>query len=113
MQSDDLTMPKYVGIDISKNHLSKNHLDWALRSDEEGLLQTGRVANTPEQREQLSNRLAKAGPDRVVCEATGGLEHPLAAALVAEELPVAVVNPERTRDFAGALGRKDGPQREV
>jgi len=102
MQSDDLTMPKYVGIDISKNHL-----DWALRSDEEGLLQTGRVANTPEQREQLSNRLAKAGPDRVVCEATGGLEHPLAAALVAEELPVAVVNPERTRDFAGALGRKE------
>lgn len=42
-QSDDLTMPKYVGIDISKDHL-----DWALRSDEEALIQTGQVANTPE-----------------------------------------------------------------
>ncbi|MCS3632491.1 hypothetical protein GGP55_003109 [Salinibacter ruber] len=36
-------MPKYVGIDISKDHL-----DWALRSDEEALIQTGQVANTPE-----------------------------------------------------------------
>lgn len=95
-------MPKCVGIDISKDHL-----DWALRSGEEGLLQTGRVSNSPDRREKLAKRLVKAAPDRVVCEATGGLEHPLAAALVAEGLPVAVVNPERTRDFAGALGRAE------
>lgn len=95
-------MSKCVGIDISKNHL-----DWALRSKRKGLLQTGRVANTPDQREALSQRLAKAGPDRIVCEATGGLERSLAAAMAAEGLPVAVVNPERTRNFAEALGRTE------
>lgn len=94
-------MPKCVGVDISKDHLA-----WALRS-EEGLLQTGRVANTPDQREKLSKRLANEEPDRVICEATGGLERPLAAALAAEGLPVAVVNPKRTRKFAGALGRSE------
>ena len=38
-------------------------------------------------------------------EATGGLEVPLAAALAAASLPVAVVNPRPVRDFAKSTGR--------
>ena len=38
-------------------------------------------------------------------EATGGYERPVAAALAAAGLPVAVVNPRQTRDFARATGR--------
>lgn len=99
-------MSTCVGIDISKDHL-----DWALRSKAEGLLQTGRIANTSAERRALAERLADAAPDRVVCEASGGLERPVAAALAAEGLPVAVVNPERTRQFAGALGRSEKTDR--
>lgn len=41
----------------------------------------------------------------VVLEATGGLEAPLVAALVAAGLPVVQVNPRQVRDFARATGR--------
>ena len=44
-------------------------------------------------------------PDLVVCEATGGLERPLVAQLVAAGFAVAVVNPRQVRDFAKATGR--------
>ncbi len=41
----------------------------------------------------------------VILEATGGFERPVAAALAAAGLPVAVVNPRQARDFARATGR--------
>lgn len=41
----------------------------------------------------------------IVLEATGGYEAPVAAALAAVALPVAIVNPRQVRDFAKALGR--------
>ena len=41
----------------------------------------------------------------IVLEATGGYERTLVAALLAAELPVAVVNPRQVRDFARATGR--------
>ena len=44
-------------------------------------------------------------PRVIVVEATGGLEQPLAAALCAAALPVAVVNPRQPRDFARSIGR--------
>jgi len=44
-------------------------------------------------------------PDLVVCEATGGLERGLVAALVTAGIAVAVVNPRHVRDFAKATGR--------
>ena len=51
-------------------------------------------------------RLAQElGPTCVVLEATGGLEHPLAAALAIAQVPVAVVNPRNVRDFAKAMGK--------
>ena len=54
---------------------------------------------------QLVNRLKELQPALIVLEATGGLELPVAAALAAAGLPVAVVNPRRVRDFARANGR--------
>jgi transposase len=41
----------------------------------------------------------------VILEATGGFERPVAAALAAVGLPIAVVNPRQARDFARATGR--------
>lgn len=41
----------------------------------------------------------------IVLEATGGLEVPLAAVLVAADLAVAVVNPRQVRGFAKVVGQ--------
>lgn len=53
----------------------------------------------------LVRRLAGLSPTRVVLEATGGLERPAALALAAAGLPVRVLNPRQSRDFARATGR--------
>lgn len=53
----------------------------------------------------LVDQLATLRPERIVLEATGGLERPLAAALANAELPVCVVNPRQVRDFARGIGR--------
>ena len=53
----------------------------------------------------LVSELQSLGPSAVVLESTGGLELPLAGALAAASLPVAVVNPRQVRDFAKATGR--------
>ncbi|MFQ5853495.1 MAG: transposase, partial [Candidatus Binatia bacterium] len=45
-------------------------------------------------------------PMRIILEATGHLEMPLAAALQAGRLPVAVINPHQARDFARATGTR-------
>ena len=55
--------------------------------------------------EALCECLAALAPDRIVVEATGGREVPLAAALQAAGLPVAVVNPRQAREFGRALGQ--------
>jgi len=88
----------YAGIDVSKEHL-----DLALRRGEN--VHNTRLDNSPEGISALTERLAQAKPDRVVLEATGGFERPVAAALGAAGLPVAVVNPRQARDFARADGR--------
>jgi transposase len=53
----------------------------------------------------LVTRVQAMGPHVIVVEATGGYERPVAAALAAADLPVAVVNPRQVRAFAQALGR--------
>lgn len=86
----------YAGIDISKAKL-----DVALRP-------TGnqwQTDNAPKSIAALAERLRGASVSLVVMEATGGLEMPVAAALSAAGLAVAVVNPRQVRDFAKALGR--------
>lgn len=88
----------FVGIDISKSRL-----DVATRREDE--TRTDRFDNAPGGIEALVGRIAEIGPERIVIEATGGYERPVAAALAATDLPVAVVNPRQTRDFARASGR--------
>lgn len=52
----------------------------------------------------IVRRLQAVAPTRVVLEATGGLEVPLASALAAAGMPVVVINPRQARQFAQALG---------
>ena len=55
--------------------------------------------------EALVLRLQAMSPQCIVMEATGGYEAPIAAALGAAGLPVAVVNPRQVRDFARSQGK--------
>ena len=84
----------FVGIDVSKAWL-----DVAILGGE--LWRTGQSSC---ELNALAKRLAALRPVLVVCEATGGLEAPLALALDAAGVPVAVINPRQGRDFARAMG---------
>lgn len=86
----------YVGIAVAKGHL-----DVAARPGGAGW----RAANDAAGIAALVARLHEEPPALIVLEATGGYERPLAAALAAAGLPVAVVNPRQTRDFARATGK--------
>jgi transposase len=85
----------FVGIDVSKDRL-----DAATR---DGRRLT--APNDPDGVAALAARVAALSPALVVLEATGGLEHPAAAALAAAGVPVAVVNPRQARRFAEATGK--------
>lgn len=89
------TAEVFVGLDVSKERL-----DGATRTGD-----TFAVANDPTGHAELVARLRPLGVTCLVLEATGGLELPVAAALAAAGIPVAVVNPRQTRDFAKATGR--------
>jgi transposase len=91
MQQDS---PCFVGIDVAKAHL-----DIAIRPT--GV--TNRFAT--EKLDELVAFVQQAKPLLVVMEATGGMETPVAAALAAVGVPVAIVNPRQARDFAKALGK--------
>lgn len=85
----------FVGIDVAKDRLDVH------------LLPTGEAFAIPRNSEGLARlvaRLAPLGPSLIVVEATGGFEVTVAAALFGADLPLAVVNPRRVRDFARALG---------
>jgi transposase len=88
-----------AGIDVAKGHL-----DLAIRFDSDEV-ETHRFENDPKGIDQLKRLLCETNPERIVLEATGGYERPVSAALAAASLPVAVVNPRQTRDFARATGR--------
>lgn len=85
----------YVGIDVSKKSL-----DVAIHEENE----TWSIANDSEGIQALVKRLKLLSPALIVLESTGGLEYDAATALYLEGLPVAIVNPRRTREFAKALG---------
>ncbi|MFH1140863.1 MAG: transposase, partial [Chloroflexota bacterium] len=90
------TKAHYVGIDVAKAHLdiavTPTEAQWQATNDGVGIA-------------QVVARLQELQPALVVLEATGGLELPLAAALAAAAVPLAVVNPRQVRDFAKALGK--------
>lgn len=85
----------FVGVDVSKDRLDvATHPEprsWSVSNDETGI-------------QDLVKRLLPLHPTHVVLEATGGYEMPAVAALAAAALPVVVVNPRQTRDFAKAAG---------
>jgi transposase len=89
-------MERFVGIDVAKASLDVAVLPgpevWRTTNDEAGI-------------EALAQRLQQLAPAAVVLEATGGLETALVSTLIAEALPVHVVNPRQVRDFARATGR--------
>lgn len=89
-------MEKFVGIDIAKETV-----DLCITPPGELL----HVVYDNEGIEQICKRLVAEAPALIVMEATGGLEVRLACELVANNLPVAVINPRQARDFAKATGQ--------
>ncbi len=88
-------MEIFVGVDVSKARLDvavHGGTAWSVAHDPKGIA-------------ALVTRLHALAPARVVCEATGGWEGALVAALHAADLPVAVVNPRQARDFARSTGK--------
>jgi transposase len=85
-----------AGIDVSKRRL-----DVRLLPGRDAFC----VANDPEGIDELIRRLEEAHPELVVLEATGRYERPVASAIAASGIAVAVVNPRQARDFAKATGK--------
>jgi transposase len=85
-----------IGVD-----LAKAYLDFHVRPTGE----TWRAVHSPEEFPALLARLTTLAPERIVMEATGGLEVLFATQLAAAGLPVVVINPRQARDFAKATGQ--------
>ena len=87
---------QFVGIDVSQDvlevHVYPSEEAFSLSSSELKQL-VSRLLNLP------------GGVDRVVLEATGNLEIPIAAALCQAGIPVVIINPRQVRDFARAKGQ--------
>jgi len=85
----------WVGIDVSKAHL-----DIALGASGE----FWRTGNNAMGIAQTAERLVQLKPQRVVVESTGGLERAIVSRLWMEGVSVALVNPQRVREFARSTG---------
>ncbi len=85
----------FVGIDVSKERLDSGvNADgefWQATNDAAGIAAT-------------CEHLASLQPTLVVVESTGGLEWPLVSELAVRQIPLALVNPGRVREFAKSLG---------
>jgi transposase len=86
----------YLGLDIAKLTLDLSpHPALTKRT----------YANDPAGRRALVTALRRLpGSLHLICEATGGYEHHLLQTLHQARLPVTLLNPRRTRDFARAKG---------
>lgn len=85
--------PVYAGLDIAKASLQ---LHLQSRSYD--------LSNTAGGHTQLIKRLAAVPGVHLICEATGGYERAVVAALHAAHIPVSIINPARVRQFARASG---------
>lgn len=85
----------YVGIDVSKDKL-----DIAMWG-EQSVLET---ANSKKGIAKLVQQMCEWRPKLIVVEATGGYEEALVLALFEAGLPVALVSPQRVRQYAKAKG---------
>jgi transposase len=86
----------FAGIDVSKKRLDiairgRESRGWSVAYDEPGV-------------RALVSTLKELGPTLLILEATGGLETHLAAELAAAGIPLAIINPRQSRDFARATG---------
>ena len=85
----------FVGIDVSKERLDIGvgaaGEFWQAANDADGIAAT-------------LERLRELSPALVVVESTGGLEWPVVSELAIHQIPVALVNPGRAREFAKSLG---------
>ena len=91
-----MTEAVYVGIDVSKATLD---VAVGVKGD------FWQVENNPKGIENLVERLKAVKLALVVLESTGGYEKPAANALFVSDLPVAIVNPGRVREFAKSIGQ--------
>lgn len=96
LQGWDIMKKNYIGIDVSKNSFDINV---------EGTNKVTHWQYTSQSLKKCVKEIEKLDPELIVLEATGGYEMQLVVALQQAELPVAVVNPRRVRDFAKAIGR--------
>lgn len=87
--------PVFIGVDVAKAQL-----DWAI----DGQKRPWRAHNTAAGIAALVAHLALLAPAKIVLEATGGFEGPLALALAEAGLPVLIVNPRQVRRYAQAEG---------
>jgi transposase len=85
----------YAGLDIAKLNLQL-HLDGRLYD----------LPNTAAGHRRLLKLLASHPSVQVICEATGGYERDVVAALHEVNVPVSVLNPARVRHFARAAGQR-------
>ena len=85
----------YAGLDISKLNLQ---LHWAGRFHD--------LPNTAAGHRRLLKLLASQPGAHVICEATGGYERDVVAALQQAAIALSVLNPGRVRHFARAQGQR-------
>jgi transposase len=84
----------YGGVDVSKAWIDLRVATLRLH-----------LPNTAAGHAQLLQELAPwRGRLQLICEATGGLERALAAALHRAQVPLSVLNPRWVRDFARSQG---------
>ena len=85
----------YTGLDIAKLNLQL-HLAGRIHD----------LPNTATGHRRLCKLLAAQPGGHVICEATGGYERDVVAALQAAKVPVSILNPARVRHFARAQGQR-------
>lgn len=85
----------YVGVDVAKDKLDIAVL---------GESQVSQVANDQAGIESLTREMLALGPELIVVEATGGYQRAVVLGLFEAGLPVALVNPQRVRQYARACG---------
>lgn len=88
--------PTYLGLDIAKRTLDL--------SVHPALTQRAYTNDAAGYATLVAALRPVAGPIQIICEATGGYEHELLAALHAAQVPLTLVNPRQVRDFARAKG---------
>jgi transposase len=100
--SSDPSLPTVVGIDVAKAtldcYLDPSGQRLTLANDDNGIA-------------QLLTHLRGLAVQLVLIEATGRLHRQVAAELLQAEIPVALVNPQRSREYARSTGRLEKTDR--